>query len=65
MSLLGGEISVKMICELAFLKMFSRSDIKGQGLDLTQLIHNGEGIHFDGVALRLTFFVKSKSLAST
>ena len=42
-------------CESVLLKQCSGSKVKGQGHDHTEC-HNGGGMHFDGVASRLTCF---------
>ena len=38
------------------MKWYSRSEVKGQGHEQTKC-YNGGGMHFDGVALRLTCLI--------
>ena len=40
-------------CEWALLKRFSKSEVKVMYTNV-QMLYNGEGVHFDGVASRLT-----------
>ena len=60
-SVLSGGISVKFATNNHHMsgncqKKFSRSEVKGQGHDQTAC-YNGGGMHFDGVASRLTCYI--------
>ena len=58
-SVVNGKISIKLglsTCEWALLKRFSRPEVKAQGHNGAKCTCCGGGIHFDGVASRLTCF---------